>query len=93
MSSIWTVESRPDDAWVESSTTGLLFFPFWRRSDRIGAGAPAVDVDLTSTFIFRLCFVGYCATTHSFATRQDLLHIRLYSGLVSWLGAMFRQDG
>lgn len=27
----WTVESRSNGAWVEDSTTGLLFFPFWRR--------------------------------------------------------------
>jgi len=27
----WTVESRSDGTWVEGSTTGLLFFPFWRR--------------------------------------------------------------
>jgi hypothetical protein len=28
----WTVEERTDDGWREDSTTGLLFFPFWRRS-------------------------------------------------------------
>ena len=27
----WTVESRSNGTWVEDSTTGLLFFPFWRR--------------------------------------------------------------
>jgi hypothetical protein len=27
----WTVESRSNGNWVEDSTTGLLFFPFWQR--------------------------------------------------------------
>lgn len=27
----WTVESFEDDHWVTGSTTGLLFFPFWRH--------------------------------------------------------------
>ena len=27
----WTVESQQNGTWVEDSTTGLLFFPFWRR--------------------------------------------------------------
>ncbi len=26
----WTLESIEDGQWVEDSTTGLLFFPFWR---------------------------------------------------------------
>ena len=26
----WTLESLEDGQWVEDSTTGLLFFPFWR---------------------------------------------------------------
>ena len=26
----WTLESLVDGRWVEDSTTGLLFFPFWR---------------------------------------------------------------
>lgn len=26
----WTLESLEDGRWVEESTTGLLFFPFWR---------------------------------------------------------------
>ena len=26
----WTLESLVDGQWVEDSTTGLLFFPFWR---------------------------------------------------------------
>ncbi len=30
----WTLESLEDGQWVEDSTTGLLFFPFW-RSERI----------------------------------------------------------
>lgn len=28
----WTLESWDGTAWVPDSTTGLLFFPFWRRS-------------------------------------------------------------
>ncbi len=28
----WTVEARAGDGWREDSTTGLMFFPFWRRS-------------------------------------------------------------
>lgn len=27
----WTVESQTDSVWHADSTTGLLFFPFWRR--------------------------------------------------------------
>ncbi|MCS7022659.1 MAG: hypothetical protein NZU63_12635 [Gemmataceae bacterium] len=27
----WTVEERTAEGWSEYSTTGLLFFPFWRR--------------------------------------------------------------
>ncbi|HXG08758.1 MAG TPA: hypothetical protein VNK04_03130 [Gemmataceae bacterium] len=27
----WAVEERTDGAWRQVSTTGLLFFPFWRR--------------------------------------------------------------
>jgi hypothetical protein len=27
----WTVEARAGDGWREDSTTGRLFFPFWRR--------------------------------------------------------------
>jgi hypothetical protein len=27
----WTVEERTGNGWREESTTGLLFFPFWRR--------------------------------------------------------------
>jgi hypothetical protein len=27
----WTVEERTGEGWREDSTTGLLFFPFWRR--------------------------------------------------------------
>ena len=27
----WTLESLEDGQWVEDGTTGLLFFPFWRR--------------------------------------------------------------
>lgn len=30
----WTLESLEDGQWVEDSTTGRLFFPFW-RSQRI----------------------------------------------------------
>jgi hypothetical protein len=26
----WTLESLKDGQWIEDSTTGLLFFPFWR---------------------------------------------------------------
>lgn len=26
----WTMESLQNGEWVETSTTGLLFFPFWR---------------------------------------------------------------
>lgn len=29
----WTVEFLEDGEWQEQSTTGLLFFPFWRRSN------------------------------------------------------------
>jgi hypothetical protein len=29
----WTVESQENGAWVRDSTTGLLFFPFWRRRE------------------------------------------------------------
>ena len=28
----WTLESLVDGRWVEDSTTGLLFFPFWRAA-------------------------------------------------------------
>jgi hypothetical protein len=28
----WTLEVNENGAWREESTTGLLFFPFWRRS-------------------------------------------------------------
>ena len=27
----WTVEYSEEDRWFEDSTTGLMFFPFWRR--------------------------------------------------------------
>ena len=27
----WTLEARTGDGWQHVSTTGLLFFPFWRR--------------------------------------------------------------
>jgi hypothetical protein len=27
----WSVEGANGDGWVTDSTTGLLFFPFWRR--------------------------------------------------------------
>lgn len=27
----WTMQSRRDDAWVDDSTTGLLFFPYFLR--------------------------------------------------------------
>lgn len=27
----WTVESLENGTWTEMSTTGLVFFPFWRR--------------------------------------------------------------
>jgi hypothetical protein len=27
----WAVEERTDGGWRQDSTTGLLFFPFWRR--------------------------------------------------------------
>ncbi|MCS6976288.1 MAG: hypothetical protein NZM31_04650 [Gemmatales bacterium] len=27
----WTVEKRTTEGWREDSTTGLLFFPFWRQ--------------------------------------------------------------
>lgn len=30
----WTLESLEDGQWVEDSTTGMLFFPFW-RSERV----------------------------------------------------------
>ena len=29
----WTAEYRTDDGWVEESTTGLVFCPFWRRRE------------------------------------------------------------
>ena len=29
----WTVESQQNGAWVEDSTTGFIFFPFWRRQE------------------------------------------------------------
>jgi hypothetical protein len=29
----WTVQYQRDGEWVDDSTTGLLFFPFWRRRD------------------------------------------------------------
>ena len=29
----WTVESLEQGQWKEDSTTGLLIFPFWRRSE------------------------------------------------------------
>jgi hypothetical protein len=28
----WTLESLEDGRWVEDSTTGLVFFPFWRAA-------------------------------------------------------------
>ena len=28
----WTLEPRKGESWIEESTTGLIFFPFWRRS-------------------------------------------------------------
>jgi len=28
----WTVERKTDEQWIEDSTTGLLLFPFWRRT-------------------------------------------------------------
>jgi hypothetical protein len=27
----WTLETRDGDGWKRGSTTGLVFFPFWRR--------------------------------------------------------------
>ncbi len=27
----WTLEFAADDGWTEESTTGLLFYPFWRK--------------------------------------------------------------
>lgn len=47
----WTVESQKNGAWVEDSTTGLLFFPFWRRPEvthlqnRLLPANPTVDTD------------------------------------------------
>lgn len=29
----WTVDFREDGQWVEQSTTGLLLFPFWLKSE------------------------------------------------------------
>ena len=29
----WTMETLEDGKWEEQSTTGLLLFPFWRRSE------------------------------------------------------------
>jgi hypothetical protein len=29
----WTVESKERGKWVEDSTTGLFFFPFWMRKE------------------------------------------------------------
>jgi hypothetical protein len=31
MESNWSVEYRDNQSWIEDSTTGLLFFPFWHR--------------------------------------------------------------
>lgn len=31
----WTLESLTDQGWEEDSTTGLVFFPFWRRREII----------------------------------------------------------
>jgi hypothetical protein len=33
MESSWTVEYLGDQGWAPDSTTGLLFFPFWRRRE------------------------------------------------------------
>ncbi len=27
----WTLQSKTDNGWESDSTTGLIFFPFWRR--------------------------------------------------------------
>ena len=29
----WTLEAKHGDAWVAYSTTGTLFFPFWRKKE------------------------------------------------------------
>lgn len=29
----WTVESKSGDNWIEDSTVGLFFAPFWRRKE------------------------------------------------------------
>jgi hypothetical protein len=29
----WTVESLEEGRWISGSTTGLLFFPFWKRRE------------------------------------------------------------
>jgi len=48
----WTLEEQADDSWREVSTTGLLFFPFWRRprveyrqNDVIGAAEQSGGAD------------------------------------------------
>jgi hypothetical protein len=29
----WTLESKEEEQWVEQSTTGLFFFPFWKKAE------------------------------------------------------------
>ena len=28
----WTVESKVEEEWIDYSTTGVLFFPFWKKA-------------------------------------------------------------
>lgn len=30
----WTLESKSDSGWQEESTTGLIFYPFWRQASQ-----------------------------------------------------------
>ncbi|MBI3861659.1 MAG: hypothetical protein HY290_07165 [Planctomycetia bacterium] len=39
----WTLEYPSIDGWLEDSTTGLLFFPFWRRCEVIYRQNPVIN--------------------------------------------------
>lgn len=41
----WTLEYPSSQGWEEDSTTGLLFYPFWRRPEVIYRQNPVIDLE------------------------------------------------
>ena len=42
----WTLEYPTNDGWQEDSTTGLIFFPFWRKRQIFYRQNPKIELDL-----------------------------------------------